>query len=955
LKENSANDTEQISALLWGYFASGQRSQAIEIIDQLKEDVDYPSSRVSQALVDCAEARLHIGVGLYDDARSQAHSCFEKLVTSDVSLNRSLAADAAHIIGLTYHEAGSYSEALKWYGRSRSLRPTSAWNFEIGLAATLNNIGNVLWKQGKLIEALVKHREALAVKISALDSSHIDVAASYNNIGVVYAELRDHETALDYHRKALSIREMVNPTSRPMAHSYHNIAQSLFRIGKLDEALGYVLLAITIKESLLPSDHYDLVSSQKLQALILSQLGRFGESDKIFRRLNIQCSENPQPICDEVYSDFMTHVARRNTSATSPFDPVDLYNTALQSRFLTPDKILSLVLALVEAETVTSTWSKHCRNLEEAIAIRWKIGGNEIGGKIDASNTFERPVHLAHSLGVLSTCYVNENLSNGESQSDIIKILSLARASLEILEYSVATELPLTPPQELNSIIRAVSLNGIWARYKLGPEFLPAYFEEDLLLFSDYATNWSFQSAVNDLRALRRAGASEEEVELLRRSLLSFFQPSHLGFPTQSQHTNAIKLQDRRTRSSLIDKYPLFSIFRPRHRTYDLERLKLNLEQSGSTAILFEHINDSAFAIVFESEQIRLINLGPVQLSDSLVTNIGNLRRIENKSDLELLNLGYSFYIEPIDLNSERITLVRNTITSRLPFEAFVPVPPTPHDRRVRYLIDDLLFSHALTLSEISPRSSYRSQDISNNRLFAVYPKFGDDDNYSDELREFLLATGIDISENKLSPLPGAQREIDSITSLFKKFPLLPNKLNTNTVIRTTLESVEAELKKVSAKRYDFLHFATHSFAHTSNPSGTGIVLETVGKNGEDGILFVEEVYSLNLDASLVVLSSCESAATSSASNNGLTGFAKGFIYAGANNLVASMWQSDDVATMVMMQSFYSHLGENRTIEEALRLAKLDLINMGGPIANPYYWAGFIHIGAPSGINVPEA
>jgi CHAT domain-containing protein len=47
------------------------------------------------------------------------------------------------------------------------------------------------------------------------------------------------------------------------------------------------------------------------------------------------------------------------------------------------------------------------------------------------------------------------------------------------------------------------------------------------------------------------------------------------------------------------------------------------------------------------------------------------------------------------------------------------------------------------------------------------------------------------------------------------------------------------------------------------------------------------------------------------------------------------------------MQRLYSHISSGRSPDEALTLAKSDLISMGGPIANPYFWAGFIHIGAP--------
>ena len=166
--------------------------------------------------------------------------------------------------------------------------------------------------------------------------------------------------------------------------------------------------------------------------------------------------------------------------------------------------------------------------------------------------------------------------------------------------------------------------------------------------------------------------------------------------------------------------------------------------------------------------------------------------------------------------------------------------------------------------------------------------------------------------------------------------------------------SSEFSIKHVDLKRYRYLHFATHSFVDTSVPDSSGIVLEIRGSGGEDGILYASEVFDMQLDAELVVLSSCDSGVDSSSSFE-LSGFAKGFIQAGAQNLIASTWPSDDVGTQILMQKFYLHLSEGIASNTALRLAKLDLISMGGPIANPYYWGGFIHLGSPDALSLPES
>ena len=160
--------------------------------------------------------------------------------------------------------------------------------------------------------------------------------------------------------------------------------------------------------------------------------------------------------------------------------------------------------------------------------------------------------------------------------------------------------------------------------------------------------------------------------------------------------------------------------------------------------------------------------------------------------------------------------------------------------------------------------------------------------------------------------------------------------------------STEHQLKTLNLNDYRYIHFATHSFANQDDPASSGIILETNGTNGEDGILYASEVFGLDLSAELVVLSSCDTAKSSESDSGGLAGFARGFIYAGAQNLVASLWPSDDVGASILMEQFYRELADGHPIDKALRNAKLKLINSGGPIAKPYYWSGFIHIGAPS-------
>ena len=74
---------------------------------------------------------------------------------------------------------------------------------------------------------------------------------------------------------------------------------------------------------------------------------------------------------------------------------------------------------------------------------------------------------------------------------------------------------------------------------------------------------------------------------------------------------------------------------------------------------------------------------------------------------------------------------------------------------------------------------------------------------------------------------------------------------------------------------------------------------------------------------------------------------ARGFSYAGTQNVVAGLWQTEDKTSGDLFKSFYSNLSGN-SISGSLQKAKLKLIqNASVSQASPFYWAGYIYIGIP--------
>jgi CHAT domain-containing protein len=144
---------------------------------------------------------------------------------------------------------------------------------------------------------------------------------------------------------------------------------------------------------------------------------------------------------------------------------------------------------------------------------------------------------------------------------------------------------------------------------------------------------------------------------------------------------------------------------------------------------------------------------------------------------------------------------------------------------------------------------------------------------------------------------------------------------------------------------YRILHFATHSLISNDYPELSAIVLSLFDERGaeQNGFLRLSDIYNMRLPAELVVLSACQTALGKDVRGEGLIGLTRGFMYAGAPRVMASLWRVDDSATADLMKDFYQSIlkqDKPMTPAAALRAAQIAALKQRSKQA-PYYWAGF--------------
>jgi CHAT domain-containing protein len=160
------------------------------------------------------------------------------------------------------------------------------------------------------------------------------------------------------------------------------------------------------------------------------------------------------------------------------------------------------------------------------------------------------------------------------------------------------------------------------------------------------------------------------------------------------------------------------------------------------------------------------------------------------------------------------------------------------------------------------------------------------------------------------------------------------------------LQATEAALKREKLADYKRIHFATHSVIDEEVPAMSGVVLSLVNAGDEDGVLRMNEIFNLNLDADLVVLSACQTGLGKLKRGEGMVGLTRAFMYAGSPRVVVSLWQVNDLATPQFMKAFYRRLTRGDTTTAALRRAKLAMLRSDIPAYHhPYFWAPFVLVG----------
>ena len=400
-------------------------------------------------------------------------------------------------------------------------------------------------------------------------------------------------------------------------------------------------------------------------------------------------------------------------------------------------------------------------------------------------------------------------------------------------------------------------------------------------------------------------------------------------------------------------------------RPEDVQRVGLDEETAIVEYVLGEQ---DIFIFTITSTEINVTS----QAKDSnLEHQITELRRGIIEQDYELYtvyaHLLYNQLLkEVVDENQvSNLVIIPDGVLNYVPFEALLTRDiansvSTKDYRSLPYVIKRFAVSYAYSAT-LRTETIQRSRPEPPKDYLAFAPVFRGGVPVGTWGADLLNDSGkIDSADvnGRLGYLARTRSEVTDIRKLFtRRYGLLERLLSRKTQVYLEENATEARLKTVALDEYRYVHFATHGFASDTNQEASGILLfphegstegssEEADSVHEDGVLRVDEVYNLKLNADLVVLSACETGLGPIARGEGVLGLTRGFLYAGSSNVLVSLWKADDIQTSQLMPDFYRSLLRGMGMPSALRAAKLTLIQANSRYARPFYWAPFVLVGA---------
>src|SRR6266508_1072527 len=797
-------------------------------------------------------------------------------------------------------------------------------------AITINNIGVVYQSLGEIQKALENFNEALQIKRAIGDRD--GEANTLYNIGAAYNLLGEPQKGLEKYNEALSITRAVGDR-RGEAITLNGIGSAYRSLGEMQKALEKYNEALPLRRE---------VGDRNGAAITINNIGSvyqsLGETQKALEKFN-----EALPLMREMGDSRWTAITINNIGSVyrslgETQKALERFNAALPLSRAVGDfnGEVAALLGIARVEQIRGNLTQARQTAERAVGLiesqRTKTDSQELRASFFAS----QQVFFETYIDVLMQMRKQNPAAALDAVALAVSERARARSLLELLK-------------EARADIRQGVDGSLLDRERSLQQRLDTRAAAQIRLLNRKHTPEQTEAAAKEIAAITTE-YDEIKARIRARS------PRYAAL-TQPQPLGLTEIQQQ-----VLDPDTLLL-------EYSLGDNASYLFVASQTSITSHPLPKRA-EIEAAARRVRELLTAPQPLPGDTDTKYqARVKESEESYWTKAAELS-RMLLGPIasQLGKKRLAIVADGALQYIPFAALpVPSPENDKGRNSGAEPQPLFVEHEIvSLPSASTLATLRRETAGRKpaeKSLAVLadPVFSDDDIRvtrdagktvaqvktrsadPDEMDIGFLQmtrsgreTGVVGAESGFGRLIGTRREAKAISALVPE--------------RERMQALDVKASRTTAQKpelgeYRIVHFATHGLLNNSHPELSGIVLSLVDEAGkpQDGFLRLQDIYNLKLSAELVVLSACHTGLGKEIKGEGLVGLARGFMYAGAPRILASLWKVDDQATSEFMERFYQGMlgPEALSAAGALRQAQLSVWKQK-QWREPYYWAAFV-------------
>jgi len=913
------------------YSALGEKQKALEYYSQSLPLRRGVADRAGEATTLTSIGRVYSELGEKQKALEYYN---QSLPLYRVLGDQSGEARALTHIGIVYSELGEQQKALEYY--SQSLPLFRALGDQPWEASTLNGIGLVYFKLGENQKALEYYSQSLPM-IRAVGDRTLE-ATTLTNIGAVYSELGEKQKALEYYSQSLP---MIRATGDRKAE-----ASTLINIGGFYSGLGEKQKALEYYSQSLPL--FRALGDRGGEATTLNNMGAvysaLGEKQKAL----------------EYYSQsllLLRTVGDRGREAGTLNNIGNVYSELGEQQ-----KALDYLGQSLPMIRATGDRRGEAFILNSIGNVYFKLGENQ-----KALEYYSQSLPLSQAVGdrTEEAFTLSSIASAKRDQGNLTEALTNIEASLKIIE-SLRTK--IASPELRTSYFATVQnfyqfyIDLLMQLHKTNPK---SGYDTKAFEASERSRARSLLELLQEANADIRQGVAPELLQQERslQQQLDALEKQRIEVLNRPNHTPAQEAELEKQRQTLLTQYqdiqtqirttsPRYAaLTQPQPLT--LAQIQQQILDENTILLQYSLGKDRSYLWAVTKTSITSYELPKAADIETTAKKFRDAVTApssrDNANQVAKANDAISqIILQPVaaQLGQKRLLIVGDGVLNYLPFAALSLPGKSGENRNPPLIVDHeiVLLPSASTLGIL--RQNYNDRQPPNRSLAILAdPVFSAND---ERVKNSSSATTQQAVE---SANPGLSRSRGDKTGQFDRLNFTRQESQIIQALfpaNSRTESLDFAASRATAtnpnlSQYKIIHFATHGFANSDRPELSGIVMSLVDEKGNplNGFLRLTDIFNLKLAADLVVLSACQTGLGQNIQGEGLVGLTRGFMYAGTQRVVVSLWTVDDEGTATLMSSFYKGmLQKGLTPAAALRAAQLEMWKQE-KWKSPYYWAAF--------------